>query len=395
MEQKQIQQERELGIDALRIISMYMVVNLHVLGMGCVLNKAPYLSVNYELAWFIEVACFCAVNCFAMISGYVMVKRKARVSRLLETWLQVLLYSVGIYILVQSSGLILNNEQGKLFDTFFPVLSSQYWYFTGYFLLFLIMPALNKMMNNLNRKEHLQLLLAFFITTSILSHITNFNTGNFGVGNGYSFLWLAIMYLFGGFIKNHIDVKRVRKSLMLLGYFVCTGINWGLKYVVEHCAEKSIEIGVASDWLIGYIAPTTVLQAVFLVLLFAAWQPRNAAVKKVIQFLSPLSFGVYLIHTHPLVYFNILACRYGYLGQVSWLKMLFNLQRVVLSIFILCIAIDYLRKLLFKLLNVRYLCNAVEIGWNRFVSAAADKMPAALPEESKEQESTIKTEALL
>lgn len=64
-------QERNYGIDFLRIISMFMIVILHILGNGGILASVQIGSSNYHLAWILEIASYCAVNCYALISGYV------------------------------------------------------------------------------------------------------------------------------------------------------------------------------------------------------------------------------------------------------------------------------------------------------------------------------------
>ena len=69
-------QERNYGIDLLKIISMYMVVQLHVLGCGGILGNCEKFSFNYYVAWFLEISAYCAVNVFAMITGYLMVEKK-------------------------------------------------------------------------------------------------------------------------------------------------------------------------------------------------------------------------------------------------------------------------------------------------------------------------------
>ena len=73
--------KRNYGIDALRILSMFMVVVLHVLGQGGMLSGSEPGSLKYWTLWFLEIACFCATDCFALISGYVMYKSKPRLSR--------------------------------------------------------------------------------------------------------------------------------------------------------------------------------------------------------------------------------------------------------------------------------------------------------------------------
>ena len=70
--------ERNLGIDLLRIISMLMIVVLHVLKKGGILENAEVNSAHYYVAWVLEALCIGAVNCYALISGYVGVNSKIK-----------------------------------------------------------------------------------------------------------------------------------------------------------------------------------------------------------------------------------------------------------------------------------------------------------------------------
>ena len=85
---------RNYGIDLLRIVSMFLVCLIHVLGHGGVLGATSRLSAEYEIAWFLGICAFCAINCFAMISGYVGFNKKFKFSNLVNLWLQVVFYSV-------------------------------------------------------------------------------------------------------------------------------------------------------------------------------------------------------------------------------------------------------------------------------------------------------------
>ena len=110
---------RNYGIDLLRIVSMLMVVILHVLGQGGVLKTSAPLSVGYEIAWFLEIMCYCAVNCYALISGYVGVGSKFKYSNIVNIWLQVIWYSVGIaFVAALVSPKI---YLGDVFEGFLPV----------------------------------------------------------------------------------------------------------------------------------------------------------------------------------------------------------------------------------------------------------------------------------
>ena len=80
---KMLNKERNYGIDVLRMVSMFMVVVLHVLGRGGVLQATKDLSLNYWVSWSLEIAALCAVNCYAIISGYVGYGRKTKYSNLI------------------------------------------------------------------------------------------------------------------------------------------------------------------------------------------------------------------------------------------------------------------------------------------------------------------------
>ena len=61
--------ERNYGVDLLRIVAMYMVVVLHVLGKGGILYSLPKLSISYEVAWILEIAAYCAYHARRILSA--------------------------------------------------------------------------------------------------------------------------------------------------------------------------------------------------------------------------------------------------------------------------------------------------------------------------------------
>ena len=63
---------RYIGIECCRIIAMLMICNLHVLGIGGVLDKVGnQKDIYYFLANILEAFSYPAVNIFILISGYV------------------------------------------------------------------------------------------------------------------------------------------------------------------------------------------------------------------------------------------------------------------------------------------------------------------------------------
>ena len=162
--------ERNYGIDFLRLISMFMIVILHVLGKGGILENVEVYSSNYWLAWFLEISAYCAVNCFALISGYVMHKSNLKIAKLLELWLQIIFYTITItlimFIIIPETRSI-----GNIINAIFPIIRRKYWYLSAYFGMCIFIPIMNLGINKLEKKTLRNMLIAIFVMMSILPTI--------------------------------------------------------------------------------------------------------------------------------------------------------------------------------------------------------------------------------
>ena len=96
------------------------------------------------------------------------------------------------------------------------------------------------------------------------------------------------------------------------------------------------------------IAQSTTVCLIFLQIQY------NKYLAKIISFFGPLIFGVYLIHNHKLMKENISKHIFDDIPKSTTFRSLLGLIifRDV-KIFIICIFIDYIRHLLFTLLQIR------------------------------------------
>lgn len=210
-----IRKERNYGIDALRILSMFMVVLLHVLGKGGVLASAERLSLGYELAWFMETMAFCAVNCYALISGFVSYGSKPRYSSIALLWLQVIFYTVlitCIYAVAHPEVIVEHTFR----NAFLPVSTRQYWYFSAYFALFFFVPMINTAMENM-KKSQLTVLVAAIIILFTLS-TTFYAKDPFALTSGYSVMWLFALYIIGAYMRKYDIPSRISGVVAVIGY---------------------------------------------------------------------------------------------------------------------------------------------------------------------------------
>ena len=87
-------EQRNRGVDLLRMVAMWMVVILHILNKGGALGASAPLSAGRETALLLDMAAYCAVDCYGMISGYVGAGHRFRYSGAVALWLRTAFYTL-------------------------------------------------------------------------------------------------------------------------------------------------------------------------------------------------------------------------------------------------------------------------------------------------------------
>ena len=178
------------------------------------------------------------------------------------------------------------------------------------------------------------------------------------LSKGYSVFWLAILYVVGGCIAKYNLFEKLSFGKCILGYFICVGLTVLSRIVIGVVTSRVFGSYRRMELLVSYTSPTIVFSAVFLVVAFAK---LNLGVRKtrIVSFLSPMSFGVYLIHCHPLV-FGLMTDKFSFIAfSPFYLAIVFTLVSAMI-IFLLCVIIDWLRIQLFKVLKIKKLVLYIE-----------------------------------
>lgn len=354
--------KRNEGIDLLRCIAMLMITVLHVMNHGGILWTAAVGSTSYHGAWLLESAAYCAVNCYALISGYVGVKAEYRYRRIIPLWLQVAFYSV-LIALVQPL-LLPGAETTPLVAALLPVTHRHYWYFTCYFGLFFLMPLLNKAINALTRTEAKRLLLSLalvFCGMSVAPYFNLFKTVStediFGLEQGYSVVWLAMLYVAGGCIRVHGFGRNIRTWALLTGYGLTVLISWLFKLYVEEEASAALKPLLDANALLYYPSITTVTAAVCLLLVFSRLKELPPLTGKLVRLTAPSTFAVYLIQEHRAVRSGLITKRFESFASDTPLSLIGKVLLVAALIFVVSVLIDLLRRRLFRALRVEQAAN--------------------------------------
>lgn len=347
--------QRNMGIELLRIVAMFSIIVLHVLGQGGVLNKAPALSKNYEAAWFLEILCYYGVPAYAIITGYVSNKAKFYATNLVYLWLQVFFYNILAIVIFLALGI---GSIGPMISmTIFPISQECYWYFTAYAGAFFFIPAIKLVIEKLDKPYHDLLFYAIIIFWSVATIVPGNNA--IVAWNGASFAWILACIYIGAYMSKYQIFMKLSKAMLFTIYIVSMIITFASKYLIE-------VIYGAPNWhidrgniLISYNSPTVLLASMAMVVLFSKIDVNNG-VKKVVRLVAPLTFGVYLSNCQPMVFTYLMAGRFNeYTTYPVW-KLLICTICSALVIFLIGIAIDAIRKFIFDIFNLKGRLHAFE-----------------------------------
>lgn len=351
-----MQQQRNYGIDLLRMVSMLLVVILHVEGHGGVLESAQGHNVYW--AYLPEAFAFSAVNVYALVSGYVGVAARWRPANLISLWLQVAFYSVGLTALC---GIVFPGTVGltDLLHAAMPVTYQyvDYWYFTAYFALFFLIPLLNHLVHTMPRRQLRAMLLVLLLVFSVFPTMTRHD--RFSLDNGYTVWWLAILYLLGGYVRQYHAFEKIqgRRALAvyagfsLLGYALQMARDILTRRVSLYAWVGERFFGAQISWL-NYLSPTVVLAALGLLLFFRDLCLPSWSIS-VVRRLSPLAFGVYLIHNHPLISDYLVEDRFMSYASLPGPLLVLAVLGTAVAIYAVCTVVEALRAALFRLVQVR------------------------------------------
>jgi len=335
-----VKKNRNYGIDLLRLVLMFMVCTLHVLGQGGILDASIVGSTGYLIFWFLEIFSYCAVDAFAIISGYTAQNKQRQYDKIVNMWFQVFFYSFIVTIMFYFVGVHKELSLVELLKCAFPITFGKFWYMSAYFALFFAIPVLNNFIFNIDKETAKKAFLILFILFSVIGILGD----AFDTLNGYSAIWLMILYCLGGLAKR-IDLFENKKSLTLI-------IFWGICII----GTWVLYIGFGIRTLINYISPTILMSGLLMVILFSRLKLKG----KIISKLSPLALGVYLFQLSPVIWNVLIKGKFSFVAggnAFTGTLMVFILSCII---FISGLVIEFMRSRLADVIKLPLLSKKIE-----------------------------------
>ena len=342
--------KRLFGIDLIRVVAMFMIMNYHLLLNGSWMTVQPTNGINLLLGRGIVEFMVISVNLFALVSGYVGLHSHHRIRRFIELWFQVIFFSWVILLyfwLCRKQQLTADNILHNLFPTYFKA----YWYWNGYVILFILMPIINKGLLALDKKMYQKLVVTLFVLTSLLT--INPQNDMFNLAMGYSGLWLIILYIYGAYFKRfgvpHVFTKKLNLIFLII-------INWGILLGISyylHGHKLYLDGNGLAMSEFQYDFSLVVTLSVFVFLLLLQVGAKNKAIVTVVTFLGKHSFSAYFLKNNPLVFNFLITNNYLFMQKQTPLVMILDLIMIAGFWYFGAIFLDVFRLLLFRLFNLR------------------------------------------
>lgn len=291
MEQS-IKPMRRSNFELLRIIAMLMIVVFHFSLHTDFVFAADRLSVSKAWIYLLRMGGKIGVDIFVMISGYFLVNKSGiSLSKTVKLWLQIAFYSVGIYLLFAATGAVPFGIKTAA-KSCFPIMTDQWWFASGYFVLYLLSPYINKLLHALSKAQYQKMLIVLLTLWCLLPTVTNRFFGS------NDLIWFVTLYAVAGYVRLWGEDIKLSARKCILTAVVIAAVTYAAVLAVELVGMKT---GFMKDRATELYGMERLPIFLISLLLLLGFERIDIKPSKFINTVSSATFGVYLIHDSDLV----------------------------------------------------------------------------------------------
>lgn len=327
--------ERQSNIELLRLVCMFMIVWIHFAGYSIIQCSESYVTQTGFVSVFPQLIlglCWCAVNTFILISGYFSIRPKAKSFfglYLTCAFYAGLLYVVHMYLSDS------HFNRWAIYNTLMPFglwkSSTNWWFIPNYLILYILSPILNKIADNVSKREFQYFLVLMSIVVFYFGWYRHEVWSEAGV-NFFNFVYIY-------FIGRYIALHTRRNKFIANGGGTLLWLLFGLTIGVIEWLCLNTQPIFSWMWQNGYNSPLCIGASICL---FMTFKLINMRPSKVINYMAASALPIYLVHNCKYI------CEYLYV-QVTRIYDSYPLWEAYLLICAVALALVILIPLLDKL----------------------------------------------
>lgn len=351
-------EKRNMGLEWLRICSMFMIILLHSIDHSGLYGTLEEGTLLYTYEQFIYALVQVCVNCFVLISGYFLVQSQFKLRKLISLWIEVVFYSLMIKVIMMAIGEI-PFSIASLISCFIPIMTGRYWFVTIYFGMYLLFPFYNIAIKAMNERQHKSLLVLLLVLFSGMSSIYPSFKG-MNSGGAWGLAWFTVLYFIAAYFRlYYVPSKREKGNLVL---FFAIPVIMTLALVVAQKMQIGVLVNMVNNWWKYDSIPVVIASiALFVAFINMGSKTLTKSGNQFIVKISSTTFGIYLIHAHANICTEVMWQSLGMVNNMSqWWFPVYQLA-IVGVIFAVCSLIDYCRQRLFVVIKVDSLTAKIEM----------------------------------
>lgn len=340
---------RQSNFELLRLLAIFSIIISHVAFHGCDIRSIDYMmpSASALFAKLCTLGGEFGVDCFILISGYFLCGQQFKLSRLVNLFVFVFLYSVSLLlvyiVIVKWFNLPLTFSGKDILKCVFPISMWTYWFITAYAILYAMSALLNAVIDNIDEKVYKTVLVAGFLYVCIRPMLF--------VSDTAAIITFVFLYLLGAFVKKH-KIKMLEKRPLCIN--ICTlfcAVSFTLLAICLAVVFGQRLLLKAASYPMANYSFFMVVLSLSIFAVFSRLQISSHSV----NYLAKSVFAVYIIHEHPLlkeIIWQYIFPLKDYMGS-KWF--LFEFAFACTALFIACFAADLLRRKVAEILRINVL----------------------------------------
>lgn len=291
---------RNSNIELYRIVLMLIIIAHHyVVNSGIMDSITKQNALNYKsvfssvFGWGGKTA----IDCFVLITGYFVCKSSIKVMQWVKLLCEIEFYNIVIFIIFYIAGIQPFSVKAAI-KCIIPFYTLGTEFVSSYLVFFWFIPFINLLLKQLDKNNHLRLILLCFISDSVFQTVIR-------VPDAFTYVGLFMyVYLIGAYIRRYRD-GDYKKTNFEESLFVTGSGKWALGMLL--ISWISIICGLIVFKFTGYKIiymftgqSNRILAIATAVCSFVFFVKINIKQSKLINTVAKSVFGVLMIHANSL-----------------------------------------------------------------------------------------------
>lgn len=337
-------QKRNINIDLVKTIAVFSVISVHFFSNAGFYDKV--ISKNMYLGVFFRTLFMICVPLFIITTGYLMKNKTLDKKYYLKISRVLIIYVIDAIIYLAYRALYLGEPFSikHIVKCILEFDIGYSWYIEMYIGLFLLIPFINLIYNNLKSKKEKKILILTMLFLTSFQGILNIKHNL--MPDWWVSLYPLTYYFIGCYLREYkIELKKYKNILMFL---ICLIISTLINIWLSH--GSNFVWSIHNDW--GSILNVLTSSLIFIFIINLNLQNINMKLKRIISKISELSLGIYLTSSiiDNFLYFDYFA-NINFLSFIGYFK-------IVPLVFTLSASLSMIINIIYKIID-KYIVNKI------------------------------------